>query len=65
MLFWHYLGMLTESYIEALLADEDAADEVWEAWNAGLIPDELAALAWWLVAVRSNRCKLVSNEQSD
>ena len=35
--------MLTELYIEALLADENLADQVWEAWNAGAITDELAA----------------------
>jgi hypothetical protein len=41
--------MLTELYIEALLVDEELADMVWEALEAGLIPDELAALAWWQV----------------
>ena len=41
--------MLTEAYIEALLVDEAAADLVWEAWDAGSIDDELAAIAWWLV----------------
>jgi hypothetical protein len=44
--------MLTELYIEALLVDEELADMVWEAWDVGLIPDEVAAMAWWLV-VRS------------
>jgi len=39
--------MLTELYIEALLVDEELADQVWEAWNAGLIPDETAKMAWW------------------
>ncbi len=39
--------MLTEAYIEALLADEDLADLVWEAWHAGLIQDDLAADASW------------------
>ena len=38
--------MLTEIYIEALLADEDLVDEVWELWNAGVIDDELAWIAW-------------------
>ena len=38
--------MLTRLYVEALLADEDVADKVWELWNAGLISDELAAMAW-------------------
>ena len=36
--------MLTEIYIEALLVDEELADRVWEAWDAGLIPDDLAAI---------------------
>jgi len=39
--------MLTEIYIEALLVDEDLADLVWELWNARLIPDDVAAWAWW------------------
>ena len=43
--------MLTRIYIEALLVDEELADEVWERWNAGAITDELAGLAWWIVSV--------------
>ncbi len=31
--------MLTEIYIEALLVDEELADQVWEAWDAGEIDD--------------------------
>ncbi len=27
--------MLTEIYIEALLLDEELADQVWEAWDRG------------------------------
>ena len=26
--------MLTEAYIEALLVDEELADQVWEGWDA-------------------------------
>ena len=37
--------MLTEMYIEALLADEDLADQVWELWGSGVIPNELASAA--------------------
>ena len=37
--------MLTRLYIEALLVDEEAADQVWEAWDTGLVPDEVAARA--------------------
>ena len=44
--------MLTHLYIEALLADEDPADEVWELWNAGAIKDEVAAWAWRLIQMR-------------
>ena len=41
--------MLTEIYIEALLVDEELADLVWEAWDAGLIADDLAAWAWFVM----------------
>ena len=46
----HSKAMLTELYIEALLVDEARADLVWEAWDADVINDILAALAWWLVS---------------
>jgi hypothetical protein len=42
--------MLARIYIEALLADEGLDDQVWELWNAGVITDELAALAWCILA---------------
>ncbi len=29
--------VLTEIFIEALLVDEELADQVWEAWDAGEI----------------------------
>ena len=41
--------MFTRLYVEAILTDSNLADEVWELWNAGLIPDELAAIAWWTI----------------
>jgi hypothetical protein len=44
------LPMLAETYIEALLADEDLADQVWELWGARVIEDGMAAIAWWIVA---------------
>ena len=40
--------MLTRLYEEALLVDEDLADQVWELWNAGVITDALAAWAWFV-----------------
>jgi len=36
--------MLTEIYREALLVDEDLADQVWELWDRVVIGDELAAI---------------------
>ncbi len=42
--------MLTEIYIEALLVDEDLADQVWEMWDAGEIDDAVAYTAWILIA---------------
>ena len=42
--------MLTEIYIEALLVDEELADQVWEACISGMIDHELASIAWLLVA---------------
>ncbi len=36
--------MLTEIYVEALLVNEDLADQVWEAWDAGEIGE---VNAWW------------------
>ena len=43
--------MLTDIYIEALLVDEDLADQVWEAWDKGQIDDQVAWLAWWLITL--------------
>ena len=43
--------MFTELYIEALLADEDLADQVWELWNAGCISDVEAAILWSALAM--------------
>jgi len=40
--------MLTEIYIEAF--DEELADQVWKAWVAGEIGDQIAWIAWLLIA---------------
>jgi len=42
--------MLTEPYIDALLADAEIADQIWELWSARLISDDNAAIAWLLLA---------------
>jgi hypothetical protein len=47
--------MLTEIYIEALLVDEDLADQVWEAWDRGDISTYWAAWMWWMIADRPFR----------
>jgi len=36
--------MLTEIYIEALMVDEELADQ---AWDKGEIDDQAAWLGWW------------------
>jgi len=46
--------MLTELYIEALMVDEELAEQVRGLWVAGLTPDELAAWAWLLIGVISH-----------
>ncbi len=39
--------MLTEIYIEALLVDEELADQVWQA---GEIDDLITWFKWWNIA---------------
>jgi len=43
--------MLAVFYIEALLADKNLADKVWELWDAGVITDEVAAWAWCILVL--------------
>ncbi len=45
--------MLTEIYIEALLVDEELADQVWEAWDARELNDAAACIAWVLIVERA------------
>ncbi len=42
--------MLTRLYIEALLVNEELADQVWAAWDAGKIDDLTAFAGWSLLA---------------
>jgi len=42
--------MLTDIYVEALLADEKLADQVWEAWDGGFLSDQVALSYWILFA---------------
>ena len=43
--------MLCEAYVEALLVDEELADQVGEAWDAGEIDDLIALRARWCIVV--------------
>ena len=46
----HPLAMLTETYIEALLLDEDLADQVGKAWDNAEITEVAACIAWLYIA---------------
>ena len=46
--------MLTDSYIEALLVDEELADLVWEAWYGDQLNNQAAFMAWMLIG-KDNR----------
>jgi hypothetical protein len=46
----HPQAMLTEIYIEALLVDEELADQEFEAWDKGEISDLSAFLMWRSIA---------------
>ncbi len=45
--------MLTEIYIEALLVNEELADQVWEAWDAGETDGLTAYWAWRILVAQS------------
>ena len=47
----HHAAMLTEIYIEALLVDEELADQVFEAWDKEEISAFVATWVWWLAAI--------------
>ena len=44
--------MLTEIYIEALLVNEELADQDWDAWDKAKIDNETACILWMLVAMK-------------
>ena len=43
--------MLTEVYIEALLVDEELADQIWKVWDKGEIDGQVAGPAWWFITL--------------
>ncbi len=42
--------MLVYLYIEALLVDEELADQVWEVWHSRQTSDFAASCMWLLIA---------------
>ena len=52
--------MLTDLYIEALLVDEELADQVWSQWSQGEIDELKATWCWYLISLagRSGRLYL-------
>ena len=49
--------MLSEIYIEALLANEELADQVWDAHTLNV---EAAGIAWMYIVLVRNRRLLVT-----
>ena len=47
--------MLTEIYVEALLVNEELADQVWEAWDKGEIDDHSASCILASIAYNSKQ----------
>ena len=47
--------MLTEIYIQALLIDEEQADQVWDACIAEKLTDGAAYIAWLFAAALVSR----------
>ncbi len=58
-------AMLTEAYISALLANEALADQVWQLWDDGKIDDDVAFVAWWIVASTFRKAAFPDSGRSD
>ncbi len=54
--------MLTEIYIEALLVNKEAADQVWEAWDTGVIDEATACCAWLHVGFGTSEMSMESRQ---
>jgi hypothetical protein len=42
--------MFTQTFIDALLVDPELADSIWQLWFGGRIDDDLAMIAWLVLA---------------
>ena len=56
--------MLTEVYLEALLVDEELANQVWKAWDSGEIDDLSACVAWWLICIAASGSNRLARSKS-
>ncbi len=43
-------GYFAHNFDAALLVDEELADQVWEAWDVRQANDQIACIAWMLIA---------------
>ncbi len=57
--------MLTEIYIEALLVDEEMADQVLEAWEARQVDEFVACLLWLAVVSQTHARKYRKSTRID
>jgi len=52
--------MFAEIYIEALLDDEELADQVRATWDKGEIEDQVAWLSYWLITLNDQQSEQFS-----
>ena len=55
--------MLTRLYIEALLIDEELADQVWEAWDKGDLDNSAAYFAWMFISFSNSEKSMEARRQ--
>ncbi len=48
----HPQTLLGEIYIQALLVDDELADQI---WDKGEIDDQIAWLGWWLITLNAKQ----------
>ncbi len=55
--------MLTEAYVEALLVDEELADQIWGAWNKGNLDNSAAYFAWMFISFSNSEKSMEARRQ--
>jgi len=58
-------ALTIEIYVEVSIADENLADQVWDAWDVGGVEYPLAASAWFAVAQSNVVSNTLTVTQSD